>query len=118
VAIAFLADEDLNRDIIEMLLTREPSINVLDIKETAFRRFDDDAILELAASEERIVISHDRNTMTKAFVARLRGGQPTTGLLIVPQRSQIGPIVESLVLIWSASSLDDWRYSIEFLPLR
>jgi hypothetical protein len=39
--------------------------------------------------------------------------------LIVPQQpSAIGEIVESLLLVWTASHAEEWRDQITYLPLR
>ena len=47
-------------------------------------------------TQERIVVSHDRRTMTRHFRARLAAGQSSPGLFIVPQRMAIGEVIESL----------------------
>jgi hypothetical protein len=49
VSIRFLADEDLDADIIEGLRSREPAIDILDIKSTGLRGAKDPDLLELAA---------------------------------------------------------------------
>ena len=79
----------------------------------------DPALLKLAAREGRIIISHDRETMTHHFCERLDAGKSAPGLLIVPQQpSAIGGIIESLLLVWSASQAEEWRGRIAYLPLR
>jgi hypothetical protein len=60
VTVRFLADEDLHGGLIEGLRSREPAIDVLDVKSAALRGTADPALLELAAQEGRIVITHDR----------------------------------------------------------
>jgi hypothetical protein len=39
------------------------------------------------------------------------------GLLLVHQREPIGPTIDSLVLIWTASEAEEWIGLIEYLPL-
>jgi hypothetical protein len=86
VTVRFLADEDLDSAIIEGLPSREPAIDILDSKTAGYRGVKDPALLELAAQQGRILISHDRRTMTRYFYDRLAAGKPYSGLLIVPQR--------------------------------
>ncbi len=62
MTVRFLVDEDLDSDIIEGLRSREPTIDILDSKEAGFRGAKDPILLELAAQQERILISHDRRT--------------------------------------------------------
>jgi hypothetical protein len=77
VTVRFLADEDLDADIIRGLHSHEPAIDILDVKTAGLRGTADPEILELAAQEDRVLITHDRNTMTRYFRDRLDAGMPT-----------------------------------------
>jgi uncharacterized protein with PIN domain len=78
----------------------------------------DPDLLELAAQQDRILITHDRRTMTRHFRERLVVGKRSPGLFIVPQQSRIGEIVEWLLLVWTASQAGEWRDQIVYLPFR
>ncbi len=39
------------------------------------------------------------------------------GIVIVPQYLSISEGVDDLILIWSASDIDDWKNQIVYLPL-
>jgi len=119
VSIRFLADENIEAEIVRILRSREPAIEILDVKTAGLDGTKDPALLELAAEEDRILISHDRNTMTRHLYDRIKAGKSTPGLFIIPkQPSAIGQIVESLLLIWSASEPAEWRDQIVYLPFR
>jgi hypothetical protein len=118
VTVRFLADEDLDAKIIDGMRSREPAIDIVDSKQAGFRGVKDPALLEIAAQQGRILISHDRRTMTRYLRDRLLEGKSSPGLFIVPQRSPIAEIVESLVLIWNASQSTDWLDTITYLPYR
>jgi hypothetical protein len=118
VSVRFLADEDLDADIVEGLRSREPAIDILDIKNSSLRGTKDPDLLDLAAQQNRILITHDRRTMTRHVRDRLAAGKSNPGLFIVPQRSAIGEIVEWLLLVWTASQAEEWRDQIVYLPLR
>jgi hypothetical protein len=118
VTVRFLADEDLDADIIEGLRSREPAIDILDVKSGGLRGTKDPILIELAAQQDRVVITHDRRTMTRHFQERLAAGFANPGVFIVPQRSAIGEIVEWLLLVWSASRAEEWRNKIVYLPFR
>lgn len=49
--------------------------------------------------------------------ARLAEGQQMPGLLMVRQTQPIAPVIESLLLIWSASDAEEWSGVVAFLPL-
>lgn len=115
----FLADEDVDTDIIQGLRAREPAIDVLDVKTAGLRGTSDPAPLELAAQQERVLITYDRNTMTRHFRDRVDAGKPTSGVFILPrQQSAIGEIIESLLLVWTASQAEEWRNQIVYVPFQ
>ena len=102
MTVRFLADEDLDSDIIDGLRSRELAIDILDVKKAGLRGRADAVLLELAAQEDRILITHDRRTMTRYVRERVAAGRLNAGVFIVPQRSAIGETIEALLLVWMA----------------
>ena len=118
MTVRFLADEDLDADIVYGLRLREPSIDILDVKSAGLRGMSDPALLDLAAGQNRIVVSHDRRTMTHHYMRRSEAGARNSGLFIVPQRCAVGDVVESLLLVAMASDVEEWHDRIVYLPIR
>ena len=76
MTVRFLADEDLDADIIQGLRTREPAMDILDVKTAGLRGTGDPALLELAAQQDRVLITHDRNTIHGIFaIASMPGSR-------------------------------------------
>lgn len=113
----FLADQDFNEHIITGVLRREPSVEFVRLREVGLERRPDAEVLAYAALEGLLVVSHDVNTMIDQAFARLAAGEPLSGLLMVQQRAAIALVIESLVLIWSASEAEEWHGQVVFLPL-
>jgi hypothetical protein len=113
----FLADHDLNEHIVDGLVRREPAALVIRARDVGLADRPDPEVLEYAAREGWLIVSHDVNTMPAHAHARMRGGQAMAGLLMVRQDQPIGPVIDSLVLIWSASEAEEWHSQIGFLPL-
>ena len=65
MTVRFLADENLDTDIIQALRAREPAIDILDVKTAGLRGTGDSELLELAVQQDRVLITYDRNTMTR-----------------------------------------------------
>ena len=61
-----LADENLNHDLIRGVLRRMPSLDLVRIQEVGLREVDDSSVLEWAARERRIVLTHDVNTCQRS----------------------------------------------------
>jgi hypothetical protein len=55
--------------------------------------------------------------MTAAANSLLADQEQMSGLLLVHQADAIAPILNSLLLIWSASDSQEWVGLVEFLPL-
>lgn len=118
MTVRFLADEDLHGGLIEGLQSRESTIDILDVKSAGLRGMTDPALLELAAQQGRILITHDRGTMSRYFLERLYAGKPNFGIFVVPQQAALGEVIESLLLVWAASQAEEWRNQITYLPFR
>jgi hypothetical protein len=116
VSIRFLADADLNYAIVTGVRGREPAIDFLSATEADLAGQGDADVLDFAASEGRIVISHDTSTMPVHFAARLRSGGVSPGIFLVHQRASVGHIVEAILLVWSASEAAEWAGQIHYLP--
>ena len=113
----YLSDHDLNEQIVDGVLRREPGIELVRVRDVGLRDWPDAEVLRYAADERLLVVSHDVNTMPAAAYARLDAGQSMPGLLMVRQTHPVGPIIESLVLIWSASEMEEWEGRVWFLPV-
>ena len=113
----FLADHDLNEFIVEGVLRREPPVEFVRAREVALADRPDPVVLEYAARNAFLIVSHDVNTMSGYAYARVAAGEKMGGLLLVPQRAPLGPVIESLLLIWSDSEAEEWENQVLFLPL-
>lgn len=113
----FLADHDLNEHIIDGVLRREPAVEFVRSRDVGLSDRPDSEVLAFAAANNFLVVSHDVNTMPNQAYTRLAAGDPMRGLLMVRQLQPIAPVIDSLVLIWSASEAEEWQDQVRFLPL-
>jgi len=67
LSIRFQADADLNFDIVKAVRQREPTIDFASAADAELEGIGDPEILERAASENRVLVSHDRRTMLHTF---------------------------------------------------
>jgi hypothetical protein len=113
----YLADNDLNDAIVVGMRRREPAAVFARLRDLGLATWADPDVLDFAAAENWIVVSHDFNTMREAANTRLTAGLPMSGLLLASQRTAVASIIESLVLIWAASEAEEWAGQVGFLPL-
>jgi len=74
-------------------------------------------VLEYAAGQGMIVVSHDVNTMAHQAYQRLAAGQPMPGLVLARQTASVKSVIDDLLLIWAASEAEEWEGQVRFLPL-
>ncbi len=97
MSIRFQADNDLKFGIVKAVRRREPSMDLVSAQEAGLDGVGDPELLDRAALEGRVLVSHDRRTMLDHFRAHLAAGKSSPGLLIVPQDASMGDVIEALV---------------------
>jgi Domain of unknown function (DUF5615) len=112
-----IADENFNQGIVEGLRRLVPDVDVVLAKDVALLQTDDQIILEWAAVNQRIVVTHDVATMPGYAYERVEAGLPMPGVFAVPSMLSIGRAVEDLVTLTACSRDDEWDASVIFLPL-
>lgn len=114
MTIRFQADADLRQAIVLGVRRREPAIDFRDANQAGLRGLDDEQVLAVAAQENRVLVSHDQKTMASYF-ARFIATRPSPGLLIIPQKIPIGAAIEGILLVWTATTADEWLNQVSFL---
>ncbi|HEX4797302.1 MAG TPA: DUF5615 family PIN-like protein [Humisphaera sp.] len=114
----FLANHDLTDAIVLGLARREPALEFHRLRELGLASRPDTEVLEFAAREGFLLVSHDANTMTAHASQRIASGSLMPGVFIVHQGDSIATIIEDLILIWAASEAEEWADQVVFLPLR
>lgn len=84
------ADENLNNDILRGLLRRKPDLDIVRVQDAGLSGADDAAVLEWAARERRVLLTHDVSTLTHHAYERVKAGKPMPGVFEV---SRAVPIV-------------------------
>ena len=115
--IRFLADEDFDARILRGVERRVPGIDIARVQDVGLRTLGDPRVLEFAAAEGRIVLTHDVATMRVHATARINAGKPMTGVFEISQSLPIGSAIDAIVLVAKCSRDDEWNGMIKYLPL-
>lgn len=113
-----LADENFNNNILRGLLRRNPTIDAVRVQDIGLAGASDPEVLEWAAHENRVLLSHDVATITHHAYERIRSGQSMPGVFEVTRRAPIGAVIEDILLLVECSSEGEWEGQIRYLPLR
>jgi len=73
--------------------------------------------LKWAATESRIVVTHDADTLLKFAYERIVGGQMMPGIIAVPQNLTIGQAIDDLTTVIECSDASDLENAVLHLPL-
>ena len=68
----FLVDEDFNNDLVRGLLRRSPGTDLARVQDVGLRGATDDTVLARAASEGRVILTHDVATLLARAYERVR----------------------------------------------
>ena len=115
--IRLLADENFHNDILRGLLRIEPELDVVRVQDTALYGAADSVVLEWAALENRVLLTHDVQTMTDFAYARVRAGQPMPGVIEVIEGTPVGRAIDELLVVLGASDPVELANRIVFVPL-
>ncbi|MPZ18492.1 MAG: hypothetical protein GEV06_11345 [Luteitalea sp.] len=111
------ADENFNNDIVRGLMRQKPDLDIRRVQDAGLSGADDAAVLEWAANEGRVLVTHDVATITKHAYDRVRSAQPMPGVFEVEPSVAVGRAIEDLLLIVECSLEGEWEGQVRYLPL-
>ncbi|MEL6765150.1 MAG: DUF5615 family PIN-like protein [Cyanobacteria bacterium J06607_6] len=114
----FVADENFNNQMGRGLLRRSPSLDIVLVQDVGLSQTDDRVILEWAAQQNRVMLTHDVETMTKYAYERVLDGLAMPGVFEINRNVPIGSAIEEILLIADASLEGEWEGQVLYLPLR
>ena len=115
--IRFLADEDFDDRIIRGVKRRIPGVDIVRVQDVGLRTFGDPTVLEFAAADGRIVLTHDVATMRVHATARINAGMPMAGVFEINQSLPVGLAIDAIVFVAECSRDDEWNGLVRYLPL-
>ena len=117
MSVRFLADENLDRDVIRGLFAENRDLDILRVQDVELTSAADPAILEWAAREGRVLLTHDNMTMPGYAYDRVRNGAPMPGVFVVPQSLPVGQAIQEILVIDGCSVEGEWQGQVRYLPL-
>lgn len=115
--LALLSDENFNGDIVRGLFLREPGLDLVRVQDVGLRTVDDPAVLDWAAQNGRILLTHDRATMPDFAYNRLANQESMLGMFVVNDQMPIRQVIDELILLVNCSQQGEWQNVVLYLPL-
>ena len=110
-----VTDENFDGRVLRGLLARIPDLDVVRVQDAGLSGAEDPAVLEFAAGEHRVLLTHDVRTMTAFAGERLVAGQSLPGVVIVPQVDSVGRLIDALQELIETQTATDLEDQIVFL---
>ncbi len=113
-----LTDFDFNGRIVRGVLRLRPGFDLVRVQDIGLAdNTPDPEVLAWAAANDRIVVTHDRNTMVGFAFDRVAAGEPMPGVFVVDNKGRFRQIIDDLLLIDDLTNHADWANRAEYLPL-
>jgi hypothetical protein len=117
VLLKLATDENFNNDILRGILRRNPDLDILRIQDVGLSGADDPTVLEWAAQEGRILLTHDVQTITRHAYERVEAHQAMPGVFEVGRNVPVGTAIEDILLLAECSLEGEWEGHVRYLPL-
>lgn len=111
------ADENFNNDIVRGLLRRNAALDILRVQDAGLSGADDPSVLDWAAREARVLLTHDVATITHYAYERIEAGQEMPGVFEVGRSVSVGRAIEDILLLAECSREGEWEGQVVYLPL-
>jgi hypothetical protein len=111
------ADENFNGAVVRGLVRRFPGLDIVRVQDAGLSGADDPVILDWAAREGRVLLTHDISTVPPFAHQRIAEGKPTPGVFVAREAFPAGRVIDDLVLIIECSREGEWEGQVRYLPL-
>ena len=112
-----VSDENFNGDILRGLYRQCPELDVVRVQDAGLSGTPDPDILEWAATKNRIMLTHDRDTMPFFAYERVAAGQAMPGVFLVSDQMPIGQAIDEILLAADCLAPEECANFVRFFPL-
>lgn len=115
--VRLLTDENFHGDIVRGLFSRRPQMDLVRVQDVGLSQTPDPELLDWAASNDRILLTHDKSTIPGFANERVALGELMPGVFVA-DRMTVRDIIEEILMIDIASEHAEWANQVWYLPLR
>lgn len=112
-----VSDENFDGKILRGLKRRRPDLDIVRVQDVVLGSASDPEILAWAAGENRILLTHDRETVPSFAIDRVRDSQPMPGVFLVSDQMPIGQAIDEVLLATECLSPEECANLVKFFPV-
>jgi hypothetical protein len=115
--ISFLVDQNFNEHIVDGLTRRDPTLEFTHVRNVGLAAAPDPVILEWAASQGLVLLTHDRKTVPAFAYARVADGLPMPGVFLVNDDMPISQAMDELQIAVYCLSPEECSNIVKYFPI-
>jgi hypothetical protein len=115
--IEFLVDQNFNEDIVDGLTRRDATLEFTYVRDIGLETAPDPTILEWAATQGLVLLTHDRKTIPSFAYERVAAGLPMAGVFLVRRTMPVGQAIDELLLAAQCLSADECKNLVRYFPM-
>ena len=115
--IRLLVDQNFNGHILDGLTRRDPTVDLTHVRDMGLSAASDATLLEWAATQGRVLLTHDRRTIPRLAYARVAAGQPLPGVFLVRDDMPIGQAIDEILLAVHCLAPEECKDIVKYFPL-
>lgn len=104
--------------IVNGVLRLLPTVDIMRLQDAGLEGADDPVVLEWSASEGRVLLTHDVNTLTAFAYKRIANGLLMPGVFEVSLKVPMSAAIEDILLLAECSLEGEWEGQVNYLPLK
>jgi hypothetical protein len=112
-----LIDENLDHRILRGLKIRHSGIEYVVAQTTGLKGVSDPELLATAAEQNRILVTHDVNTIPGYAYERIEAGLSMPGVIVIPNGLSVGQAIEEMILVIECCAENELENVILYLPV-
>lgn len=114
--VRLFADENFHPGIVDGLRRLISDLDIQSVQSLALAGSPDPFLLEVAARDERVMLTHDVKTMPRYAYDRLRLGQRMSGVIVVRTTLAPGRAAEGVRVLIECTPDEDFENRVFFVP--
>lgn len=112
-----ISDQNFSGRILRGIGLRLTGLDLVRALDVGLAKAPDPVLLQWAANEGRILLTHDMNTIPGFAYDRICAGLEMPGVFLVNTHMAIGKAIDQLVIAIECSTPEEWKDRVEFFPL-
>jgi uncharacterized protein DUF5615 len=100
------------------LFRAKPDLDIVRVQDVGLTGTGDEALLQWAADQNRVLLTHDVSTITAYAYHRIMRGDAMPGVFELSRRVTVRDAVEDIILLSECSKPGEWEGQVRYLPLR